>query len=151
MFFRCKGKVERWDAMHGTMADLPILRQTPEGTWIRYTGEPSESALIVFSPGNPTYVAPSAQKEADVKRVIALDGEWETEIVPTMDNKWGDFRLPATQELIGPEAREFQCRFVPSEEKGEDTPSSWQGIPEEIYGYIGITAAVYFTSIHYRF
>ncbi|MBN1909705.1 MAG: hypothetical protein JW818_08200, partial [Pirellulales bacterium] len=38
---------------------------------------------------------------------IALDGPWEFELKPTLDNRWGDFRLPATQKLIGPEARRF--------------------------------------------
>jgi hypothetical protein len=38
---------------------------------------------------------------------IALDGEWEFELKPTMDNRYGDFRLPATDKIIGPEARIF--------------------------------------------
>jgi hypothetical protein len=38
---------------------------------------------------------------------VALDGPWEFELKPTLDNRWGDFRLPATPTLIGPEARRF--------------------------------------------
>ena len=30
--------------------------------------------------------------------------------MPTLDNRWGDFRLPATERLIGPEARRFRYR-----------------------------------------
>jgi hypothetical protein len=39
---------------------------------------------------------------------VALDGEWECELKPTMDNRWGDFRLPATERTIGAEARIFR-------------------------------------------
>lgn len=33
----------------------------------------------------------------------ALRNVWECEYQPTMDNRWGDFRYPANDELIGPE------------------------------------------------
>lgn len=39
---------------------------------------------------------------------LALDGPWEFELKPTLDNRWGDFRLPASDSLIGPEARRFR-------------------------------------------
>jgi len=38
---------------------------------------------------------------------VALDGEWDFAIKPTCYNKWGDFRLPGFDGLIGAEAREF--------------------------------------------
>jgi len=38
----------------------------------------------------------------------ALDGDWEFALKPTMDNRYGDFRLPATDRIIGPEARMFR-------------------------------------------
>ncbi|MBP5285078.1 MAG: hypothetical protein ILO34_03075 [Kiritimatiellae bacterium] len=46
---------------------------------------------------------------------VALDGEWDFRILPTMDNRWGDFRRPASEETIGPEVR--RMRWV---EKGVD-------------------------------
>ena len=39
---------------------------------------------------------------------LTLEGEWESELKPTMDNRWGDFRLPATEKMIGAEARIFR-------------------------------------------
>jgi hypothetical protein len=39
---------------------------------------------------------------------IALDGQWEFELKPTMDNRYGDFRLPAYDKIIGAEARIFR-------------------------------------------
>ena len=39
LFFRSKGKVERWDAKNATIVSQPILRQTDEGSWIKFDGE----------------------------------------------------------------------------------------------------------------
>lgn len=39
---------------------------------------------------------------------LNLEGDWEFELKPTMDNRWGDFRLPITERVIGPEARMFR-------------------------------------------
>lgn len=38
---------------------------------------------------------------------VSLSGDWDIAIVPTMNNKWGDFRLPARDEIIGVEQREM--------------------------------------------
>ncbi len=39
---------------------------------------------------------------------IKLDGMWEFELQPTMDNEWGDFHQPPSKGLIGAEARQFR-------------------------------------------
>ena len=52
---------------------------------------------------------------------IPLDGDWECRLQPTMDNRWGDFRYPATPELIGAEARRF--KYLPE----GDTPGTELG------------------------
>lgn len=53
-------------------------------------------------------------------RSMILDGDWEFELIPTMDNRWGDFRLPATNPMIGAEGRIFRY----AEENG--TGQGWQ-------------------------
>lgn len=114
IFFRATGKVECWDAKHGSISDQPVLRQTEKGTWIRSEAASNASKLYVFSPGEPVYGPDEEQDDSEKDlRVLPLTGSWEVEIIPTMNNKWGDFRLPASAELIGPEAREFQCAFIP--------------------------------------
>lgn len=111
MFFRTQGKAEIWDAHDGSAVDQPVLRQDNGGTWIRFDGEPKVSYLYVFSPGTPTYGSSERTEARDVVSV-PVEGDWEMEIIPTMRNKWGDYRLPACDEIIGPEAREFVCRVV---------------------------------------
>ncbi len=36
-----------------------------------------------------------------------LSGEWDFEVQPVLDNRWGDFHWPPTSTLIGPEVRRF--------------------------------------------
>lgn len=111
MFFRSHGKVEIWDAHDGSAEEQPVLRQENGGTWIRFDGEPRVSYLYVFSPGTPTYGSSERAVERNVTSVT-VDGDWEMEIIPTMRNRWGDYRLPACDEIIGPEAREFGCHII---------------------------------------
>ncbi len=111
MFFRAKGRVECWNAKDGSMREQSVLRQTEEGTWIRYDGEYANSCLLVFAPGTPVFEA-ERKEENFVESVIPVEGDWSVEVVPTMNNRWGDFRLPATDEMIGVEAREMDCSFI---------------------------------------
>ncbi len=46
---------------------------------------------------------------------IILDGLWDFRLEPTMDNRWGDFLYPPSEELIGAEARRF--RYMEESEK----------------------------------
>lgn len=134
-FFRAKGKVELWDANKGTVQPYPVLRQTDEGTWIRMRKEKNNSYLIVFSPGEPEIEKKEAFSSA-LSYQIEMDGEWEVQLVPTLQNKWGDYRFPAFDGFIGAEARMFKYAPAVSADldwtaKDFDT-SAWE---EGIYGY----------------
>ncbi len=67
---------------------------------------------------------------------LVLDGTWEFELEPTLNNQWGDFRLPIMETMIGPEARIF--RYLHGDQAGagwhdadfDDT--SW---PRVTYGF----------------
>lgn len=111
MFFRSKGQVELWNAKDGSVVPQPVVKQDVDGTWIKHEGESNVSSLYVFSPGNPIYNNVE-EIEMELVSALALDGDWDVEIVPTMDNKWGDYRLPASEGKIGPEVREFATRYM---------------------------------------
>lgn len=134
-FFRAKGKVELWDAHAGTTEPYPVQRVTDEGTWLRLQKETGNSYLIVFSPGEPES-AKGMTAETHPATRVSLDGEWEVELVPTLNNKWGDYRFPAFDGMIGAEARSF--KYMPASfsnldwTKPEFNDSGWN---EEIYGY----------------
>lgn len=36
---------------------------------------------------------------------LTLDGDWTFELLPTLNNRWGDFRLPISEETLGAEAQ----------------------------------------------
>ncbi len=78
----------------------------------------------------------SLKKTVDAPSPIqVISGEWEFELIPTMDNRWGDFRLPSFNDMIGAEARHFYYSEE-SKASGPEKPtfdhSSWKKIT---YGY----------------
>ncbi|MBI2929178.1 MAG: hypothetical protein HYY24_26235 [Verrucomicrobia bacterium] len=103
--FRAKGRVELWDPWTGEVRPLRVLGETATGTKVELPLEDYEAQIVVFTPGRQ-HVNPPPRQEGPTQ-IIALDGEWEFELKPTMDNRYGDFRLPATDKVIGPEARIF--------------------------------------------
>lgn len=134
-FFRSKGKVELWDAITGTFTPYPVLRQTDQGTYLQMEKDYTSSYLIVFSPGTPEFRQPHTG-ETQQQHQIDLNGKWEIELLPTLNNKWGDFRFPAFDGYIGAEARSFH--YSPEKEKGGNwqmpdfDDSRWE---ESLYGY----------------
>lgn len=56
-------------------------------------------------------------EDADDHETIELDNEWTIDLEPTMDNRWGDFRYPPSDEIIGPEIDRIVHR---AEEPNED-------------------------------
>ena len=130
LFFRSKGKVERWNAQDGSIKEQPILRQDENGTWISFEGEYSNSYLYVFSEGISTI----QNKKEEVglhEDIIPITGKWKTEIIPTMNNRWGDYRLPASNEIIGVEAREFAYQLNPT----PDEIGMFENAAIDVYGY----------------
>jgi hypothetical protein len=115
-FFRARGKAELWNAWKGETIPLPS-RQTKHGSYLRIPLSPPQASLIVFNPDLPN-LQPAEEQTKWKETVLALEGEWESEIVPTMNNRWGDFRLPAFDGYIGAEARQF--RYETEEKAGTD-------------------------------
>lgn len=107
VFYRAQGCPELWDAKTGETKILPVVKQTTEGTYIRSHLGYSNSSIIVFSPGNAV-VESKKQAQTVVADRIQLKGDWKIEFLPTMNNKWGDFRLPAFEGMISTEARTFK-------------------------------------------
>ena len=105
--FRAKGQVELWDPWTGETRPLRVLGETATGTQVELPLEDYEAQVVVFTPGRAARQPATAHRSARSAQ-IALDGEWEFELQPTMDNRYGDFRLPVTDKIIGPEARIFR-------------------------------------------
>ena len=104
--FRATGQVELWDPWSGETKPLPVLEQSATVTRLKLPLSEKELQLIVFSPGHPQLA--SEAKLPVLKSKIALEGEWEFELKPSQDNRWGDYHWPPSPELIGAEARRFR-------------------------------------------
>lgn len=133
--FRAKGRVERWDGWTGEGKAVAESNPEAKGTRVALSLAAREAQLIVFH-RNQEAGRPVPRQAHTAETVIALDGAWEFEPKPTMDNRYGDYRLPATPALLGPEARRFRYREETSPEPG------WQAVdiddskwPETIYSF----------------
>ena len=115
-FFRALGKVELWNPWNGTTSSLKVSSVSKSGTTIRLPLEKNEPQLIVFSPGKPEIEKfPTASIEKP--DTLIIDKNWEFELKPTLDNKYGDYRLPAFNGKLGVEV--WKMRFA-----DETTPNT---------------------------
>jgi hypothetical protein len=108
-FFRCTGKVELWNPWTGEVMPLKVSSITETGTTIKLPLEKNEPQLIVFSPGTPEFETASVLKN-EMKELV-IDNKWEFELKPTLDNHYGDYRLPAFDGKLGVEV--WEMKFAP--------------------------------------
>ncbi|MBN2296211.1 MAG: hypothetical protein JXM70_27525 [Pirellulales bacterium] len=105
--FRAHGAVELWDPWTGKVRPLKVVQQTATGTQVELPLKQYEAQVVVFTPGKTHKNPPALDQRPMVQKT--LPNQWNVSFVPTMDNTYGDFRLPVTPEnkQIGVEARRF--------------------------------------------
>jgi len=109
--FRAQGTPELWDPWTGGQTPLDAFIANSNGTTtVTLDGEKGVPLLVVFTPKKGKDLSPKrppASRAAETRPPAekVLDGEWGFALKPTCYNKWGDFRLPAFDGFIGPEAR----------------------------------------------
>ncbi len=132
--FRSVGSVELWDVWSGGTKPMPVLSQDGGITRLQMPLEETDAQLIVFAPGKPQITAGISAKSPER---IPVQGTWEFELKPTLDNCWGDYRLPASNTFIGAEARRFRYAEANGSQTAWANPSlddsSWQTVTES-YG-----------------
>jgi hypothetical protein len=135
VFFRATGKVELWDPWTGATRPLAVTSQTATGTKLKLPLTEKEIQLIVFSGTGFQPVTPataSLGQDAQATQIIALAGDWDFELAPSLDNRFGDFHWPPTKELIGPEARRLKYADETSLNPGWQAPtfddSKWRTV-----------------------
>jgi hypothetical protein len=120
--FRANGAAELWDPWNGEVRPLRVVERTAKVTRVELPLQPYEAQIVVFTPGRK-HVNPTHTDERSLQKKT-LTNEWNVSFVPTMDNTYGDFRLPVTVEnrTIGVEAR----RFAWSRETAESAATAMQ-------------------------
>lgn len=93
------GIPRQWRVSDGAMVAIP---QNPDGTW-RVDLIDAPVALVVLDGDLET----SASSALLSHEVVDLAGDWQVAVVPTLDNRWGDMDLPASDALLMPHTMRF--------------------------------------------
>ncbi|MCC6729544.1 MAG: hypothetical protein IT208_09435 [Chthonomonadales bacterium] len=130
--FRATGSAEVWDPWTGSRSPLRTRRDAAGMATTRLSFADSSALLVVFRgdgalkrrveprrPASlevfPARAGPEGRLTGGLAtRDIPLAGEWATELVPTLDNRWGDFAWPAR-----PGSPPVECRVMRYREEGD--------------------------------
>jgi hypothetical protein len=96
---RDHGRAELWNAWTGGVEDHAI------GHPLAFAAR--ESKLLVLHP-DPAAADLAPPVAGEPALLATLDGLWGFQPRPTLDNRFGDFSLPAAEEHLGPQARRFR-------------------------------------------
>ncbi len=117
---RADGVPEKWDPFSGTIRELDHFERKNGYTFIRLLLEGTVGQMVVLNPGKPTM-----KKDAKTSRHWynkPLSENWDFSVIPTRDNRWGDFRWPPSDEKLGPEVRQMKYR---EEEETKGVKKGW--------------------------
>lgn len=108
--FNATGTPEYWDPWTGKTKAVEF-ENVSGGVRITLPLEDNLGHFIVFSDNVAQASLPAPALTGKI-----LPDSWTFELQATLDNRWGDFRLPASEEKIGAEISKFEYR----ESKTED-------------------------------
>ncbi len=108
-FFNAKGKPELWNPWNGEIVSIEkFAKETKEGTEVILPLSEKEIQILVFDSEN-SIPANSMEILSQVKLLKQTDlgNQWEFELKPSQDNQWGDYQLPASNEMLGAQVRQL--------------------------------------------
>ena len=113
--FRATGAVEQWNAWSGERHPLVPLSAGEADTSLDLRLDAEAATLIVFTrePARCDAAAAvatlrPAAMQGTASTLLRLGRNWDFELLPTLDNRFGDFQLPASANRLGAEARSFR-------------------------------------------
>ena len=98
--FRAWGAAELWDPWTGGKRPLRVAAVTDAGTEVVMPLERTDMQLILFDPSRDAEVGAESAGAGSTQR-IDLGGEWDFRLEPLLDNRFGDYQWPGTDEKIG--------------------------------------------------
>jgi len=105
-FFKTKGTPQLWNPWNGETASISKFAvATDQGTELTLPLTKSEIQIIVFDHENR--ISKNVIQPEKVIGQTDLGATWEFELKPSLDNQWGDFQLPAKNEMLGAQVRQL--------------------------------------------
>ena len=101
-FFRAAGQPLLLDVLEAKIYKLTRFERRNGGTVLPLPLDSTRPQVIVFTEKPSEY--PLFQYSGEYK-AIPVSGSWKCRLLPTMDNSWGDYFLPAENRIIGPQIR----------------------------------------------
>lgn len=121
--FRAQGTPEWWDAFTGEVRNVDWFEPSQQGTLLRHRLEGNTAQLIVFRPGTTAEAAIPHRLTQPESLSRELPTDWSFSVIPTRDNRWGEFHWPPSDRLIGPEIRTLRYTVTTS---AEGRAEGWQ-------------------------
>jgi hypothetical protein len=112
--FRGDGVPEVWDPTTGRVLPVDRFARRQKRTELEQQLESDTAILFVLRAGAEQWGENKDRLQA-ASAQRTLPSQWKFSVIPTRDNRWGDFYWPPSDEKIGPEIRSFRYR----EETGE--------------------------------
>lgn len=106
--FRVDGVPEIWDAFTGEIHAVDRFQREDGYTRVQLKMDSNIGKLLVFRPGDQQSGAGGSGNRIISKKQLSKD--WTFSVIPTLDNQWGDFRWPPSNEKFGPEIRGFKYK-----------------------------------------
>ncbi len=119
--FRTAGVPEIWDAFTGRVGPVRSFRRENNSVRVRHRIAGSTGVFLVFRPGDRETGGTALPRIQPAP--APLPETWAFSVIPTRNNRWGEFRWPPSDERIGPEVRTF--RYHDAGAGGEPAPG-WQ-------------------------
>jgi hypothetical protein len=123
---RVDGVPEIWDAFTGEIRPIDHFERRENQTFIRLRLDGNVAQFVVFRQGDQRTGTNHRGLLQPAGLTIPLSDTWDFSVIPTRDNRWGEFRWPPTEEMIGPEIRSFRYREEtsrPGQELGWQNPN----------------------------
>lgn len=102
--------------VESTLSEIDAVVDTDAGFEVR--GRTKTSGTQSVTVDSDGHRSTGTGTEIDVPDPIEIDGPWEFELEPVLDNRYGDLRYPPSDSLLGPEVRRFRYRIEGPSEDG---------------------------------
>ena len=124
-FFRASGTALLLNAWTGEIDGCVPSEQTGGGVTLELPRRETEPNLLLFTEQPVTGLG--YLKTGATVRYLDVRGPWRCKLRPTLDNRYGDYRLPAFDGLLGPEIRAAKARATEDDCSAADYPDEdWE-------------------------